>query len=729
LRTLLAGVVVALAVAIVLGILALLQRNSARSATRRATSAALGSAANDRVEPRPDQALLLALSAYRSSPSADARGAVINALVAARKLGVSEFLHSDAQVLGVEFAPDGRTAAVAGGDGTLRLWDVPARKVAGELPLADGRPIAAVGFSRDGTKVAAGGRNGGVRIWRVQSHRPLGRILSAPGTIRSTAVSSDGRTAAAMDGRGHVWLWNVRTGSRRPLSGSGPQGHKTMLAFSPDGQTLAAGATATTDVEEATPGAVRLWRVSSGKPLGWLPSRDAVNGLAFTRDGRLVTVGYFATGRYSSQPSSYGEVQLWGVGRLRMIHLLKTRDAVDSLAFAPDGRTVAVGMDDGSIRLAVPEKGKWIGAPLRGIRTGATNVALGRDAHTVATAGAGDTTVRVWDLRRPPFARPIGSPDSDLSPLAFSGDGRTVATTSGYDTTVKLVDVQAETWRIPRWLAKAGWPQEVAMSPDGRTIAVRRENGSVRLLDLGSHDVVGRLPAEGSQYPGTLAFDPASQVLAVGDEEGTLRFWDVKDRKQLGKTLHTRAVKTAGFADGGRTLVTVSGDGYVERWNVAETKADGRPRRPVNGVSSAAISADGHTFAFDVDDGNVVVWDSTRAAPAAALARKEVGPATLALSADGQTLAVAGSKGTQLWDVRSRRPLGTPLAIGGEVLAFSPDGTVLAAAEGQVVLYKDILWRNATDLRRKVCTLVIGDLTKTEWAMLAPGLQYRKTCD
>ena len=46
-----------------------------------------------------------------------------------------------------------------------------------------------------------------------------------------------------------------------------------------------------------------------------------------------------------------------------------------------------------------------------------------------------------------------------------------------------------------------------------------------------------------------------------------------------------------------------------------------------------------------------------------------------------------------------------------------------------MVLYKDILWRNATDLRRKVCTLVIGDLTKTEWARLAPGLQYRKTCD
>jgi WD40 repeat protein len=452
LRTLLAGVMVALAVAIVLGILALLQRNSARSATHAATSSALGSAANDLVEPKLDQALLLALAAYRASPSAGARGAVISALEAARKLGVSELLHSDASVLGVAFAPNGETAAVAGGDGTLRLWDVAARKAAGELSLADGRPIAAAGFSTDGSKVAAGGHRE-VRVWDVESRRPVGRNLRAPGTILSTAVSSDGRAAAAMDARGHVWLWNTRSGSLRRLDG--PRGGKTMLAFSPGGRTLAAGATDIKDVEEGSPGAVRLWSVGSGKALGELPSDDTVNGLVFSPDGRgLVTVGYYNAGRYSPG-DSYGEVQLWDVGQLKTVQLLKTKDPVERVAFTPDRRTVAVGLYGGLIRLALPEKGKWVG-PLRGVRTRATTVAFSRDGHTVATVGAGDTTVRVWDRHRAPFARPIGPSDDGLTTVAFSPDGRTVAAAGGNEKTVRLVDVRGGTYRVPRWLAKAG---------------------------------------------------------------------------------------------------------------------------------------------------------------------------------------------------------------------------------------------------------------------------------
>jgi WD40 repeat protein len=360
------------------------------------------------------------------------------------------------------------------------------------------------------------------------------------------------------------------------------------------------------------------------------------------------------------------------------------------------------------------------------VKSDATKVAFGRDGHTVAVAGAGDTTVRVWDLHRAPFARPIGPPDDDLTTVAFSPDGRTVAAAGGYDKTVRLVDVRGGTYRVPRWLAKGGWAEEVALSPHGHTIAVRRENGSVRLLDLRSHEVVGRLPADGSVYSGGLAFDPAGAVLAVGSNEGTLRFWDVKDRKQLGKPLHTRGVQAAGFVDGGRTLVTVSSDGYVERWNVARRKADGRPRHPMSGVSSAAISADGHTFAFSF--GNVSLWDSRRAAPAAPLSGKAAtGGGYLALSADGRTLAMTATRGIQLWDVRSRRPLGTPFGKGGG-LAFSPDGTVLAGADGPIRLYKGILWRDPADLRAQVCGLVIGDLTKAEWAAIAPGLSYRRTC-
>ena len=89
----------------------------------------------------------------------------------------------------------------------------------------------------------------------------------------------------------------------------------------------------------------------------------------------------------------------------------------------------------------------------------------------------------------------------------------------------------------------------------------------------------------------------------------------------------------------------------------------------------------------------------------------------------------------RLWDVRTQTPLGQPLrhADAGAVVftptvAFSPDGRVLASALATVRLWKGILWHDLPDLEAQVCGLVIGDLTKAEWAAIAPGLPYRATC-
>ncbi len=167
-RLLLGGVSIALAVAIGLGILSLLQRNDARRATRAATSVALASASKDRANTHPDEALLLALAAYESSPSAQARGAAVNALEEARTLGVGGFLHGDSVVDSVAFTPKGWEVAVGSEDGAVRLWDVRRHKALSTLdPPGSGR-VVSVGFAGRGFVMAASA-NGVVRLWNANS--------------------------------------------------------------------------------------------------------------------------------------------------------------------------------------------------------------------------------------------------------------------------------------------------------------------------------------------------------------------------------------------------------------------------------------------------------------------------------------------------------------------------------------------------------------------------------
>jgi WD40 repeat protein len=148
------------------------------------------------------------------------------------------------QVNGLAFSPDGQTLAGGGGDGAVHLWD-PATGTL-RLTLAAGREaVTALAFTPDGVTLVAAARDGGLKSWDAAGR--LRHELQGPGSaVLTLSLSPDGKTLATAGKGPEVRLWNVPTGQELFLVPYGFTDTIAAVAFSPDGNTLAAGGWQTT---------------------------------------------------------------------------------------------------------------------------------------------------------------------------------------------------------------------------------------------------------------------------------------------------------------------------------------------------------------------------------------------------------------------------------------------------------------------------------------------------
>jgi WD40 repeat protein len=715
------GVLLSLAIVFgALGIWALVQRSEAKQATRSATSLALASAAKEQLGGHLPVSLLLGIEAYRASPSPEAASAMTAALEAARESGAESILRGDqGGVRAIALSPDERTLASADFAGTIRLWDIQARVPLGEPLHGHTNEIWSVAFSSDGRTLASASLDGTVRLWNVRDGKAIGDPLSpGVGRVRSVVFSPDGRTLAFGGSDRTVRLWDVA--DRRAI-GEPLRGHRddvVSLAFSPDGRTL---------VSAGYDGKVLLWDTRS-HTLRKRLSHDGVLSVAFGRDGTLASAG------------SAGTFRLWDSRSGRPLGPLLHSSSGDiwNVAWSPDGRTLALSGSDDTVRLWDVRAGRPLGEPLRGHTDRVVAVAFGGPYGRVLASAGYDGTVRLWEMPEPEvLGQPLGGSSDQIKSVAFSPDDNTLSSVSE-DGTVQRWEMQGHRLRSrPRSLGQAGEFFSVTSSPDGRTLASGGDDGTVRLWDA----LKGAL-AQLHGHTGPIedvAFTSDGQMLASAGDDGTVRLWDVSDRMPHGGPLrgHTGTVWSVAWSPDGRTVASAGRDGTLRLWDAGTARARGRLPLPADDVvQTIAFSPDGRTLATGDIEGFVRLWDvaSLRPLGEPLIHKKSENVVGVAFSPDGRILASSGEDGAiRLWDVHGRRSLGAPL-LGhtGAVrsIVFSADGRTLATGgdDGTVRLWEGILWDSPADLRTRVCRLVVGNLTRSEWSQLAPGLAYRSTC-
>lgn len=424
-----------------------------------------------------------------------------------------------ADPLGESFAlsPDGRriaSYASARLESGIQQWDSETGQPIGPIFDGDTGIIKAITYSPDGQRVAGATADGTIRLWSAEYGDAIGAPMTGHDNLVTQMVfSPDGRRLVSGSVDGTIRIWDIK----KPYLGSTMHlGDFAETALSPDTR-LFAGVT-----REKPPLVAIGDNIDQTEGPVWeLRPDDEVNSMAFSPDNRLLAIA--AGGGFSSEEPT---IRVWDVDTAEMLADIVNPHAnsVSALTFSPDGTRIASAEHHPKpvVKVWDAVTGDQIGPDLTGAHGSLHVVAFSPGGRQVVSGGL-DHQVYIWNIDS---GNPVGTLDGSESGI-----------------------------------------HSVAFSPDGRLIATGDEN-TMRLWDAHTHEPISTSPTAQDSSVDSLVFSPDGQLLASGSNRGPVRVWDPRTGQQIGTPLAEESEdnSTLGFSPDGRRLVSTSSTGKLSTW-------------------------------------------------------------------------------------------------------------------------------------------------------------------